>query len=244
MSYPFILTIIAGLSTLIGLFPIFLNLKNEKNIISASCSFAAGVMLSISIMDLIPEAFKQFNKFKEHNVILLTLLFLFIGIALSYLIDKYLDKIENKSSLFKVGILSMIVIILHNIPEGIVTYIVSKRNILLGISICIAVSLHNIPEGITISVPIYYGSRSRKKAIIYTLISAISEPFGAFLSYLFLSKYINDTILGMLFSITSGIMIQISLNKLIPLSKINNNKLTSIFFLLGALIMIISLYIN
>ncbi len=237
--YPFILTIIAGLSTLIGLLPIFIKFKNEFNIISASCSFASGVMLCISILDLIPESIKNLN----YNIIL-SFSFLLVGIITSYLIDKFVDKINKSSNLFKVGILSMIVIILHNIPEGIVTYIVSSKNIVLGISICIAISLHNIPEGITISVPIYYSTKSKKIAFLYTFISALSEPFGAILSYLFLSKYISNYILGLLFSIIAGIMIQISINKLLPLSNNYNNKLSKIFLLIGFITMLISLLIH
>ena len=72
--------------------------------------------------------------------------------------------------------------------------------------------MHNIPEGISIAVPIYYSTKSKFKAILYTLISAISEPLGAFLTYLFIEKFINNTSLGLLFSFIAGIMIQISLN--------------------------------
>ena len=237
MSYPFILTIIAGLSTLIGTFPIFIKFKNTNNIISASCSFAAGVMLCVTIFDLIPESLKSFNN------IILTFIFILFGIIISYLIDKYLDKINN-NFLYKTGILSMIVIILHNIPEGIITYLITSKNIFLGISLCIAISLHNIPEGISISIPLYYSTKSKKKAFLYTLIAAISEPFGGLLSYLFLSKYINNLMIGLLFSIISGIMIQISINNLIPISKKYNSKLLSIFFILGFLIMLISLYLS
>ena len=67
----------------------------------------------------------------------------------------------------------MIVIVLHNIPEGIVTFIVSNKNIMLGISMCIAIALHNIPEGISIAVPIYYSTKSKKKAIFYTFFQRI-----------------------------------------------------------------------
>ena len=238
MFYPFLLTIIAGLSTLIGTFPIFIKFKNTNNIISASCSFAAGVMLCVTIIDLIPEALKSFN-----YSIILTILFILIGIIISYIIDKYLDKINN-SYLYKTGLLSMIVIILHNIPEGIITYLITSKNILLGISLCIAISLHNIPEGITISVPIYYSTKNKKKALLYTFIAAISEPFGGLLSYIFLSKYINNLIIAILFGIISGIMIEISVNNLIPLSIKYNSKLLSIFFLLGFIIMLISLYLS
>ena len=37
--------------------------------------------------------------------------------------DNYIDKVSNGGNLFKVGILSMIAIILHNIPEDCSCYV-------------------------------------------------------------------------------------------------------------------------
>lgn len=245
MLYPFLLTTIAGLATMLGTIPIFIKFKNTDKIISSSCAFAAGVMLCISTFDLIPESINYISiNNTEFITILYSFIFIVLGVFTSYLIDNYIEKINKNSNLYKVGLLSMIAIILHNIPEGIVTFIVSGKNILLGASICTAISLHNIPEGISISVPIYYSEKSKKKAILYTFISAMSEPFGALITYLILYKYINNQVLGLLFSFIAGIMIQISINKLIPTSNKYNKKLSYIFIIIGFIIMLLSLFIN
>lgn len=245
MLYPFILTTIAGLSTMLGILPIYIKITNENKLISSSCAFASGVMLSVSIFDLIPESLEYlFLNNSKIIVIIITILSIMIGIIISFIIDKAVDKINDNNNLFKVGIISMIVIILHNIPEGIITYIVSNNNMLLGITICISIAIHNIPEGISIAIPIYYSTKNKIKAIIYTLISSLSELFGAIITYLFLLKYINNTIIGIILSITAGIMIQISINKLLPTSKDYNQKQTSIFFIIGLIFMIFSLLLN
>lgn len=245
MLYPFILTTLAGLATLLGTLPIFFKIKKKDRLISASCSFAAGVMICISIIDLIPESIEYLRKdTNEFITIILAFIFLLIGLLTSEKIDNYIDKISKESSLFKVGIISMIAIIIHNIPEGIVTYIVSNKNILLGISICIAIALHNIPEGISIAVPVYYSTKSKKKALFYTFISALSEPFGAIITYLFLSKIINDLILGIIFSFTAGIMLHISVKKLLKESTTYNKSTTIIFLSIGFITMLLSLFLN
>lgn len=244
MFYPFLLTIVAGLSTLLGTIPLFIKIKNKDLIISAACSFASGVMISISILDLIPESINHLNNFNPIITIIICFIFLMIGIILAMLLDTYINKISQQSSLYKVGILSMIAIILHNIPEGIVTFIVSNKNILLGISLCIAISLHNIPEGISIAIPLYYSTKSKKRALLYTFISAISEPLGAVLAYLFIAKFITNTSLGMIFAFIAGIMIQISVNKLLPTGNKYNKSISYIFFVIGFLVMLLSLYLN
>lgn len=245
MLYPFILTTLAGFATLIGALPIFVKIKDKNKIISASCAFASGVMICVSILDLVPESLRYLRiNYTGIILILLAFISIIIGIIISFFLEKIVDKTSDNNNLFKVGILSMIVIILHNIPEGIVTFIVSNKNIMLGLSICIAIALHNIPEGISIAVPIYYSTKSKFKAILYTFISAISELLGAIITYLFLAKYINDIILGLILSFTAGIMMQISVNKLLPTSNNYHQKLAKIFFVVGFIFMMFSLLLN
>lgn len=130
---PFILSLIAGLSTIIGYFIIYLK-KDKNKIIKYSLAFSSGVMLSVSLFDLIPESIFLTKKIS---------LFVFVGLILAYLINQALP---NEESLYKVGIFSMITIILHNIPEGIVTFISAKKSLTLGFAITLAITMHNIPE--------------------------------------------------------------------------------------------------
>lgn len=245
MLYPLILTSLAGLATLIGIIPIFVKIKNSDYIIASACAFASGVMICISIFDLVPESIRYLStNFKSFFVISLCFVFMIIGIVLSMILDNYIDKVSTNGTLFKVGILSMIAIILHNIPEGIITFIVSNKDIMLGISMCIAIALHNIPEGISIAVPIYYSTKSKKKAIFYTFLAGLSEPIGAILTGLFLVNFVNDIVLGLLFAFIAGVMIQISSGKLLPTGNNYNKKMSLIFFILGFIVMLFSLYLN
>ncbi len=239
-KYGLLLTTLAGLSTLLGTIPIFIKNKTTKIIISA-LSFAAGVMITVSITDLIPESIKYINKtFKTIPTFLIISIFITLGIIISMTIDKHINK-SREGELYKVGVISMLAIILHNIPEGIITYLSTETNIKLGVSLTLAIALHNIPEGISIAIPIYYGKKSRVKAILYTLISALSEPLGAMLAYIFLSKIINNIIMGIILAIVAGIMIQIASYELIPTSlKYKNKKQTIIYIIIGVLFMLIN----
>ena len=241
----FLLTFIAGFSTMLGVLVIYIKSKNHNKIIMASLSFAAGVMITVSITDLILESILLLgNNLKNSTTIIISILAIVLGIIISMIIDYYLpDKpISNTKdkSLFKVGIISMIAIILHNLPEGIATFVATSSDVKLGISLTLAIAMHNIPEGISISVPIYYSTGSKKKAIFYTLISALSEPLGALLAFIFLKIFINDTILGILFSLIAGIMLQISFCELLPAArKYNNKKYLFIFFTIGVIFMLL-----
>lgn len=235
---PFLLTIISGLSTLIGFFLIHIK---SKNIIKYSLALASGVMISVSIFDLIPESIKLLNTLNKNLIFLNLIVFITIGSLIPLIISKMINKNDE---LYKVGVLSMIAIIIHNIPEGIITFLSANNNINLGIRLSLAIMFHNIPEGITISVPIYYSSKSKIKAFKYTLISALSEPLGAVISYIFLSKIINSYILSVLLTLTAGIMMSISIGELFPKALKYKEKIkTIILFVIGLIIMIISINI-
>ncbi len=242
--YSFILTFIAGFSTLIGALLIFFKTKTNK-IIIGSLAFASGVMFAVSISDLIPEAIELLN-YKSIIEIVLIVVFMVLGMIFSMIIDKYIPSVENtsKNGLFRVGIISMLAIIIHNIPEGIATFMATNTDISLGISLTIAIALHNIPEGISIAVPIYYSTKSRGNALLYTFISGLSEPFGALLSFLFLKPFMNDFVMGLLMAIIAGIMTHIAFYELLPTSlKYKNKKLSYLFFVVGFIFMIINHFI-
>lgn len=226
---------------MIGTILIFFKFKNSNKVILSSLSFAAGVMITISLTDLIPESLNLLNNyFYPFPKYIIMFIFFSLGVIISMLIDKYLpDNNEKNGKLYKVGIISMLAIIIHNLPEGVATFMATSSDISLGISLTLAIAFHNIPEGISISVPIFYATKSKSKAFIYTLISAISEPFGAVLAYIFLRNYMNDFILGNLFSLIAGIMVHISCYELLPTSfKYKNKKLSYIFFFIGILVAI------
>ena len=244
ISMAFLLTTLAGLSTMLGVVPIFIKLKNKDKIIASSLAFASGVMLCVSITDLIPESITMLtNYYNGLWVVILSFIFVVLGIIISSLIDKYLPT-NNKENLYRVGIISMLAIIFHNIPEGIATFISTTKDTSLGISLATSIALHNIPEGISISVPIYYSTKSKSKAILYTFISALSEPIGAIITYLFLLPFINDILLGLLFSLIAGIMLQISLTELLPESiSYKYPNLTKTFFITGIIFMLLKIFI-
>lgn len=239
--YAFFLSSIAGISTLIGFLFIFIK-KDREGVISKALGFASGVMLTISIIDLIPNSLDLIiKKYKFIYPVFLVLLGFLMGVIISSIIDSKVEKTSKKGSkLYKLGIITMLVIMMHNIPEGIATFITTTSNIKLGLILTIAIALHNVPEGISISIPIYYSTNSKLKAFIYTLISGLSEPLGAVIAYLFLSKVVGDTSLGMIYSIIAGMMVNISINELYKESINYNKKNTIIYFIIGSFIMILN----
>ena len=239
-TLAFLLSSIAGLSTVLGTFIIFISKKRTLNFLIGGISFASGVMFFLSIFDLIPESLTFLNKtFNYIPSSLISLTALSFGVCLSIIIDKLFPSTFNEKALYKLGLITTIGIMLHNIPEGIATFITTNENIKLGISITIAITMHNIPEGISIALPIYYYTKSKKKAFLYTFICGLSEPLGALIAYFFLKPTFQT--LGIIYAIIAGIMIHISMYELFPAStKYKRYRITYTFYILGLILVLIN----
>ena len=213
----FFITSMAGLSTMLGIVPIYWKRYQEGVVLPVCLMFASGVMLTISFCSLIPEAF---SLIRENNFlfpsVLLVLIFIVIGILFSSKISKKIEEKFSSNYLYRLGLISVIALCFHNLPEGIMTFLSSNHDLSLGISLSLGIALHNIPEGISVAIPIYYATHSKKKAIFYTFISGFSELLGAVIAYLFLSPILTSFILGVILAIAAGIMIYISFYELIP----------------------------
>ncbi len=228
---PLLLSLLAGLSTLIGIIFIYIRTNKVEEYIVFFLSFSMTMMISISLFELIPNSIiNMINEYKCYGIIISILIFL-LGYQSVYFINKKIK--NNNSSLYRIGILSMISLILHNIPEGIAVFMSAYKNIKLGLKICIAIILHNIPEGISIALPLYFSGESRGVCIKYTLLSAIAEPLGALLSFIFLRRVVTNISLSYILLFVSGIMICLSINDILKeIIKYNHKKymIIGIFF--------------
>ncbi len=223
-----LLSLGAGLSTLLGaLIVVFVKGKSEK-LVTASLGFAAGVMVSVSFLDMLPLATDLLTKeFNATIGIVISVASLLLGVGLASGLDKLVphehgQKGEGEAShgnMYRLGMMSMLAISIHNFPEGIATFMAGISDSSVGLSIAVAIALHNIPEGISVAMPIYFATGNKKRAFLFTFLSGISEPIGALLAYFVLQPFINDALLGVLFSIVAGIMLYISIEELIPSSR-------------------------
>lgn len=243
MLNSFLITFLSGISTVIGALFIFLNIKNKSvnKFITFCLSFSAAIMIGLSITELIPFSF--FNIIYNYGVGKGQIL-VFIAIILAYIIvkilNKYMDEI-NSNDLYKLGVLSTIALVIHNLPEGIIVFASSINNPDIGIKLAIAIACHNIPEGITIAVPIYYATKSRKKALLYALIAGLAEPIGGLITYIFLKDLINTGFINMTLLFVGSLMILLAVNEIYPKAlEYQEKKSLNLGLLIGILIIIIS----
>ncbi len=261
VGFAFMLTLLAGLSTGIGSCLAFFTPRGNTRFLAGALGFSAGVMIFISFTDLLP---MSYDLLADMNVFLAEILVLsafFAGIILTAFIDMTIPSIENPhefkkkpkdikelnkqrhhpAQLLRLGLITAIVLALHNFPEGMATFIAAMQSPEIAISITIAIALHNIPEGIAISMPVFYATGNKKTAFIYSFASGLAEPAGAVCGYLLMKPFMSNTFMGLIFAGIAGIMIYISFDELLPAARTyGKHHLTIIGLFSGMLLMGIS----
>lgn len=232
--FAFGLTLFAGLATGIGSLLGFLSKQFNPKFLALSLGFSAGVMIYVSLVEIFVKARDSLSiGFGEKMGYVLTVISFFTGIAVIALIDKLVPSYENphevnveqkiedssdeqKTKLMRMGLFSALAIGIHNFPEGLATFMSGLTNPTLGISIAMAIAIHNIPEGLAVSAPIFYATKSRKKAFVFSFLSGLAEPVGALIGFFILGSIFNETTFGVIFAGVAGIMVYISLDELLP----------------------------
>lgn len=259
VQIAFVLTIVAGLSTGIGSAIAFFIKERSVKILTFTMGLAAGVMIYLSFMELLPHAMaalEQETVGGEHNHYgkWLGILAFFIGMLVVGVIDTYIphhhhevdgdNTVGNQKDkkLMRVGVMTAVALAIHNLPEGIATFVSALEDPNLGMGIAFAIALHNIPEGIAVSMPIYHATGDRKKAFMYSFLSGIVEPIGAILGYFIFMPFLTPMVLGFLLSSVAGVMVFISLDQLLPTAQEHGDRRMSIYgVVLGMMMMAVSL---
>ncbi|HST72354.1 MULTISPECIES: zinc transporter ZupT [Kocuria] len=248
------LTLFAGLATGVGSFLALMTKRTDAKFLSVSLGFSAGVMIYVSMIEIFVKAQRALvAELGDRGGAWATVGGFFAGIALIAVIDRLVPARANPHEfphdddgrsrrLMRMGMLTAVAIALHNFPEGFATFVSALQEPSVAIPVAVAIALHNIPEGISVSVPIYHATGNRRKAFTWSFLSGLAEPAGGILGYLLLRPFLTDALFGVVFAGVAGIMVFVSLDKLLPTAREYGEHHLSIYGLIaGMALMALSL---
>lgn len=227
---PLLMTLLAGLATVIGGFITFLVNKNNLKILSLGLGFSAGVMIFVSFTEILTTAEELLKAYYPVDYHWIMFWGFIAGVVISKLIDTFVpdhveedladgcEHCERHSKIKRAGLLTAIAIAVHNFPEGLGTFLVTSQDVTIGISVALAIALHNIPEGIAVALPIYHATGKKRMAIWYSFWTGMTEPLGALIGLALLHWFLPQVFVGFFMAAVVGIMIYISFDTLLPLS--------------------------
>lgn len=235
-------TLVLGIFIIFGAFIIHV-FKNKDKFLLVSLGMAFGVMMMLIFIELLPEVYEIFtSKWSVLETILIIVALSLVGLFLLKFLDRFIpdhDDEDEEDHLIHIGIVSSIAIIIHNIIEGMAVYNTITTSLSLGIILSIGVGLHNIPLGMIISSTFYKSIKNKKKSNILIILISLSTFIGGLIMALF--NFTNELAIGILLSITIGMLIYINIIEILPkLLKSKDKKTVLISTGVGIIVLFIS----
>lgn len=242
-------TLLLGLFIIIGALIAFL-IKRKERVVDFSLGLAFSVIIMLIITDMLPEIIEHLGT----NHIYLFIIFTVLGFGLLKLLDHFIPDHdddgkmdtaqEKKENLVHIGIITSCALVLHNIIEGMAVYSAVISNTSLGIAITLGVGFHNIPLGMVIAGTFHQSKETLSKTILSIIAVSLSSFVGGLILFFLNLTAVSSIVLGILLSLTLGMLLFIAISELYPrLHALKNKKTAYIGITIGFLIQLIAIFL-
>ena len=208
-------TALSGILSLVGGVFLLGNQRLVKKFSIHLVSFAAGTLLAVSFLDLLPEAVEHAGENLESIFI-----WALAGIVVFFLFERVIIQLHthyyehDDSHGHPTPVLLMVGDAFHNFIDGVVIATAFIANPALGAVTAIGVAIHELPQEIgDFSVLLHHGW-SKISVFWINLAISLTSILGAILAYL-ARDFINP-FLPHLLAFTAGIFIYIATSDLLP----------------------------
>jgi len=224
-----LLAFLSVFTTLLGVALAIYIGKNERAV-AVGIGFSAGIMLLVSLLELMPEAIGKAGIGITSTTFILGMLI----VAVLHWLIPHTHLVEEKGafrrSLLKSAYLVAFGLILHDVPEGFAmasSYIASPS---LGILVALTIAIHNLPEEFAMAVPIVM---VKKRRFLYTaaFLSGLAEPLGAVIGLM--AIHFHPMLNPLFMAFAAGAMVFVSVHELLPMARQYHK---TGLFILGAII--------
>lgn len=206
-------SLLAGLATALGSIVVLVWKSRSRRTLAILLGGAAGVMLAVVLLDLIPAALDQGTPLEAGIGFV-------AGVVLLWGLDRLMARFvsgntySSEASYQRMGYLMATGIALHDLPEGIAIAGAYAAGGALGPLLALSIALHNIPEGIATATPLYMGGVPGRRVVLVNVIVSIFTPLGTLLG-LFLLR-LSPEHLSFMLALAGGAMTYLLKDELIP----------------------------
>lgn len=235
MSTVLLAALLAGLSTCLGAVLVLICGRPGRRSFSFFLGLAAGVMLAVVLLDLIPAAL-------AYGGLTQALLGFTAGLLLMAALDLFFSP-ENRVYIhdyryLKMGYLIAAGIALHDLPEGLAIAAGFGEPAHLGPLLALAIALHNIPEGMATAAPLSARGLSPRHVLVLNGLVSLVTPFECWLGLLLIKA--SPAFLSSLLALAAGAMGYIVKGQLWPESRRLHTPLAHVG-LLGGIVLVVFL---
>ncbi|MDZ4734713.1 MAG: ZIP family metal transporter [Rhodospirillaceae bacterium] len=175
--------------------------------------FAAGVLIAVSFLHIIPTALAM----TPIGPLCLLAGYLFMHIFNRFVTAYVCDR--GNTTDYGIGLVPLLGIGFHSLLDGAIYSITFTVSVFTGILSAIGMVLHEFPEGIITYLLLLRGGFPERRALIWAfLAAALSTPLGMLISFPFVNR-IDINLLGALLSLSAGALIYVGATHLLPVAE-------------------------
>ena len=221
MLYAMAATTLAGLATALGGALGAIRRPGRQGMAFAM-GFGAGVMLAVSLMDMLPGALGRYlAAFSPLRAGAMAASLVLLGLAAGWLLERTLPEEAaffggEEGRVLRSALVTALALVGHNLPEGAMTLFASLDDPAVGLRLAVAIGLHNLPEGLAVALPVLYATKSRGRAFLAALASGLAEPAGALLAFGTLGGRVTASLVTGMAALVCGVMCWVSVAELLP----------------------------
>ncbi|WP_018293531.1 ZIP family metal transporter [Mariprofundus ferrooxydans] len=230
---PLIASLLAALVTALGIYTIRHFEAWGRKYSTYFVCFAAGVLISVSFLHIIPKSFEMNTNAPAYLLTGFVLLHLFNRFVTAFVCDRGPD------SRYSIGLTSMFGIGFHSFIDGFIYSITFTVSTFTGVLATTGMVLHEFPEGIITYLLLLRGGFSAKSSLILALLTAsFSTPLGMLVSYPLVSR-IDSSMLGVLLSLSAGALVYVGATHLLPQAEKEHRKYSLFALAAGILVAVL-----
>lgn len=233
----FIYSLMAALSTGLGVFIVFRKIETISKHSMLMVSFSAGVILAVTFTHILPEAI-YFTK-DALTIILITLLFFY---TLEHTISIHICR-EEGCEKHPMGVNAIMGIVFHAFLDGVVIGVGFEAGFEIGLLASLAILLHKLPVGITLTSLMLHSNIAISKVKFFGFLVSVITPIGAMFAY-FMFKNADEEILGMALAFSAGSLLYIGLADLLPETHTKSSKMNIVLVLVGVILIYLVTYLT
>ena len=204
----------------------------RRNSIYFIC-FAAGVLISVSFLHIIPKSFSM------NPAAPVFLLAGFFGMHLVNRFITAFVCGKDPDAPYGLGLIAMLGIGFHSFIDGFIYAVTFTVSIFTGVLASTGMVLHEFPEGVITYLLLLRGGFSERASLLLAfLAAALTTPLGTLLSYPFISM-LDRPLLGMLLSFSAGILVYVGATHLLPQAEKERAKFSLIALAGGILVAVV-----
>lgn len=173
-------------------------------------SFAAGVLIAASFLHVIPKSLAMNAHGSGYLLAGFVILHLLNRFTAAYVCGKNLD------AHYAIGLVPMLGIGFHSFVDGVIYSITFTVSLFTGVLAGTGMVLHEFPEGIiTYMLLLRSGFSDSKSLVLAILAAALSTPLGTLVSFPFVSE-VSPAFLGALLAMSAGALVYVGATHLLP----------------------------